>query len=129
MLLDRPLVLLGGHECAALAPTLTRALRDAERAGQHVDDAARDAIGEIAELAERWKAALGVGTPGMPRSTPDDEPETLSSMEVARIVGCSTRNVRALAQRGSLRGRRTTSGWLFDPVDVAAFNAARKECA
>ena len=50
----------------------------------------------------------------------------LTTTEVASRLGCSTRNVRALAERGALPGRRLGRSWTFDAVDVQDYIDKRR---
>jgi hypothetical protein len=127
--LDKPVVFLDGADCAAIAPTLAGALRRAELAGHRVDERARRIVHEVAALAAEWVDDR-FGTSEVPRSSSSSERDIVAPMttaDVAAVLGCSTRNTRALARRGSLSGQPSKAGWLFDPVDVAAFVAAREE--
>jgi hypothetical protein len=70
------------------------------------------------------------GTPGIP---PEGDSATVAPMttsEVAAVLACSPRNVRGLRARGRLLARRhPRKGWLFDPVDVAAYIDERRRSA
>lgn len=70
------------------------------------------------------------GTPGIPQvgDSVRVDPEMMTTAQVATRLGCGERNVRALADRQTLPGRRHhRHGWLFHPDDVAAFVAARED--
>jgi hypothetical protein len=50
-----------------------------------------------------------------------------SAQDAARVLGLTDRRVRALADKGLLRGRRDPGGrWQFDPADVAAERDRRR---
>ena len=49
----------------------------------------------------------------------------LSAEDAALVLGVSSRWVRALAEKGSLRGHRTGGRWCFAPDDVAAAREQR----
>ena len=99
-----------------LDPELVRTVLAIERAGREY--ATRRVLGAL--------AASDDGTTGIP---PADEHETtavLTTTEVASRLGCSTRNVRALAERGALPGRRVGRSWTFDVVDVQEYIDTRR---
>lgn len=50
----------------------------------------------------------------------------MTTTEVADLLKTSQRNVRALADRGSLRGERTPDGWRFDAEVVEEYVAERE---
>src|SRR5687768_6869864 len=63
-------------------------------------------------------AASDDGTTGIPSDEESATTVMLTTQEVAQRLGCSTRNVRALAERGALPAKRAGRTWLFDVVDV-----------
>ena len=71
-------------------------------------------------------AASDDGTPGIPESEEREITAVLTTTEVATRLGCSTRNVRALAARGALPGRRVGRTWTFDAVDVQDYIDTRR---
>lgn len=70
-------------------------------------------------------AASDDGTTGIPTPEEHETTDVLTTTEVAARLGCSTRNVRALAERGALRGRRVGRSWTFDVVDVQEYIETR----
>lgn len=50
----------------------------------------------------------------------------ISSAEAARILHCTSANVRDLHRRGRLPARRVGGRWIFDARDVAALAARRR---
>lgn len=74
------------------------------------------------------EARLG-GTPGIPPPGPAAtiSPVMMTTAQTATLLGCSERNVRALADRTTLPGRRHRRGWSFHPDEVAAYMATREE--
>ena len=90
--------------------TVVRLLEDAGRA--HA--AARAAAGP----------AEPGGTCGIPPSGPSASLAGMSTADAAAALGCTERNVRALAERGTLPAWRAGRRWTFDPADVEARTAA-----
>lgn len=79
---------------------------------------------ECARVARvrRVQATAALSVPvGTPERSAEACSGTLSAMEVAVVLGCSSRNVRALAARGSLPGERLRGRWSFDPADIADY--------
>jgi len=114
-------VLLNGRVCSILAGSMRALLRDADAQGRDVDPEVRRTIEEIEQVSAEWRAS-GSGSPEVPDVTADAESVIVGAMttrDVADRYGCSERNVRQLAARGSLPGRRSKGAWLFDPHDVA----------
>lgn len=99
-----------------LAPELQALVRAVEFASWHY-------------ASERVQASrgAGAGTPGMPApSTPPTLGEMTTSA-AAQLLGCTTRNVRSLATRKTLRGRRIAGRWFFEAAEVEALVARRTE--
>lgn len=131
---DGPVVIVTGAVAYRLSRLLMAEMRRARDRGERLDPdlvktvLAIDAAGR--EYATRRVlgalAASGDGTTGIP---PQDERETtdvLTTTDVASRLGCSTRNVRALAERGALPGRRVGRTWTFDAVDVQDYIETRR---
>ena len=68
------------------------------------------------------------GISGIPTGVPDVTiPDVVTTAQMARLLGCSERNVTARAQRGTLPGARKAGGggskgaggWVFDIAAVA----------
>lgn len=79
---------------------------------------------------ERIKATKRAvdGIPGIPpASAPPTLDHEMTTSTAGRLMGCTARNVRALATTGSLRGRRVAGRWLFDQAEVEALVARRGE--
>ena len=120
--LDGPAVVVPGRLAYRLAPILVRALRAARDEGRRID---ADIVGVVRALehAGRVYAAgrLASGTYGIPVDDPSGRVNRMSTKDVAVAIGCTERNVRALAERGSLEGHRERTGWSFDAVAVREF--------
>lgn len=121
---DGPAVVVSGRVARMFTPVLVAAIRKARDAGQYLDVELVATVRHLEEAGEAFVAARGaversaVGMSGIP---PGDESATMSMMsttDVARRLGCGTRNVRALAERGTLPGRRVGSVWSFEAADV-----------
>ena len=131
---DGPVVIVTGAVAYRLSKLLMSEMRRARDRGEHLDPdlvktvLAIDAAGR--EYATRRVLnALAASADGMGGIPPRDEPATndmLTTTEVATRLGCSPRNVRALAERGALPGRRVGRSWTFDVVDVQEYIDARR---
>jgi excisionase family DNA binding protein len=127
MLIRPGTVLLSGEACAALASALADPARRASlppAGGQ-----AASAILAAGRAWERARATSGPGTIPAPR-TPDPSGSSHEELDgvasVASRLGCSPRWVRALAERGDLRGRRVGPSWVFRREDVAEYLRQRE---
>lgn len=126
-LLIRPgAILLSGEACAALAgvladPTVRASLPPA--GGQ-----AASTILAAGRGWERARASAGGGTiPAQRTADPaGSRHDLLDVAAVATRLSCSQRWVRALADRGVLRGTRLASAWAFHPDDVAEYLRQRQ---
>lgn len=107
--------------CRRVAGPLTRWLRQLLDDGMHVDP---DVMAWVeAVRAEARDSATQRDTETGRSEYPDELgveplPHGIDAQEAARRLGCSRRNVTALARRGSLPGRHVGGRWLFDPEDV-----------
>jgi len=124
---DGPVAVITGRVAYRIARPLLRELLRAQAQGEYVEPAVVAAIRaiEVAALAyvERVRgAAQAAAEAANDRSLNE---HLLSTAEVATQLGCSARNVRALAERGALPAVRNGRVWGFDPVDVAELVAAR----
>lgn len=135
--LDGPVVVVTAPVAHRLVGPLREALRKAKANGDRVDS---DVIATIAQfenlsralVAERARALAPEhsGTPGIPTDPDACTVTPMSANEVAKRLGTTDRNVRALAGRTSLPGWKVpVLGWQFDPVDVAEFIANRQKAA
>ena len=124
---DGPVAVVTGRVAYRLARPLLRELARAQSQGEYVEPAVVAAIRaiEVAGLAylERIQGAAQAAAEEANDRTLDET--LLSTNEVARRLGCSARNVRALAERGAIPAVRNGRAWGFDPVDVAELVAAR----
>lgn len=131
---DGPVVVVTGAVAYRLSKLLMSEMRRARDRGERLDAdlvktvlaieaagreyATRRVLGALAASAE--------GTPGIPDSPQHETTDVLTTTEVAARLGCSTRNVRALAERGALPGRRVGRSWTFDAVDVQEYIDTRR---
>ena len=102
----------------ALDPELVATIYAIEAAGLAYVDRVTGTEVPPADAEESLAAPL--------HATPSSRHDTLTVSEVATRLGCSERNVRALATRGALAGRRDGRSWLFDHVDVEEYAASRR---
>ena len=131
---DGPIVIVTGPVAYRLSRLLMAEMRRARDRGERLDQdlvktvLAIDAAGR-AYATRRVLGALAAaddGTYGIPH---EDEPAitaVLTTQEVAQRLGCSTRNVRALAERGALPAKRAGRSWVFDAVDVQEYIDTRR---
>lgn len=114
-------VLLTPEECARIAPALARHAQALRARGYQVDPV----VEEIVAVGGAWIAShTEPGTPGIPGHSSDDgagSMEPMTTRQVAELLGCTARNVTALAGRGALPGRRRSTGWTFEQADVVAY--------
>jgi hypothetical protein len=124
-----PVVVVSPRAAALLAGPLGRLFADVQRRDGARPDAELVALlGELERAGQEYRrrqAAAGAerdGTSGIPAEEP---PLMLRVVDVAELLHCSPRNVRALAERESLPAvaRRP---WRFDPSDVSAYLAAKE---
>lgn len=124
---DGPVAVITGRVAYRLARPLLRELERAQAHGEYVEPAVVGAIRaiELAGLAyvDRVKGAAHAAAQAANDLMLDEH--LLSTAEVAAQLGCSPRNVRALAERGAIPAVRNGRAWGFDPVDVAELVAAR----
>ena len=145
---------MSGRIAFALTRPLLRVLQEARDAGVALDEEllatvrAIELAGEAYTAAEVAAATAGVGSPpGVSGSRPGVEarkssaasvdllavgppvrhdPAVMTTTAAAARLGCQPRNVRDLAARRVLPGRRLDSGqWVFDAAEVDAFAAQR----
>ena len=141
---DGPAVLVTGRVAYRLGRLLLAELRRARDNGEVVDAelvATIRAI-EAAGTAYAQKLTSEAAAEGTGTSAPSDaeapaitgpQPAvgdgemtaTMTTAAVAARLGCSERNVRALADRGALPGRRVGRAWVFDAVEVEEYATAR----
>ena len=131
---EGPVVVVTGAVAYRLSKLLMSEMSRARDRGERLDPdlvktvLAIDAAGR--EYATRRVlgalAASDQGTPGIPQSGGSGTTDVLTTTEVASRLGCSTRNVRALAERGALPGRRVGRSWTFDAVDVQEYIETRR---
>lgn len=124
---DGPVAIITGRVAYRVARPLLRELARAQSQGEYVEPAVVAAIRaiELAGLAylERIQNAAQAAAEAANDQTLNDH--LLSTAEVAKRLGCTARNVRALAERGAIPATRNGRAWGFDPADVAELVAAR----
>lgn len=85
-----------------------------------------DRVYEKAKLQARVPRPEHRGTFGTPPTPLADSLNAMDIDEVAKLLDCSTRNVRALAGRGSLSGRKQANRWTFDRLSVLELLESRR---
>lgn len=127
-------VVVPASVAARLNRPLADLLRQAQRGGAQLSSdlvAVAWAIDGAASIHHQARAAGHTAEAAVyadaTRSEGDDD--RISTAEAAEEIGCTERNVRALAQRGTLPGERTPLGWALDAAGVSAYarNRARQE--
>lgn len=113
-------VLLDHDDAAFLAAALRTLVELTARSGGRP-------VARVHELERQLSAASAVkhsaaGTSERPgRPVPQLwEPQLIETSTAATLLGCSERNVRALAARGTLTAHRIGGRWFVDPADVEA---------
>lgn len=132
-LIEGPVVLVTPPVASRLARPLVDLLRQCAARGERIPDdvAATVRALEIAGRAYRAHAAAEIarsesGTSERSEANGAAMVSSLSTREVAHMLGTGSRNVTALARRGTLPGRSTSAGWLFDADDVAELVRSRE---
>jgi len=87
--------------------------------------AAAAEVAEVAVHARRGSAEVPGGAGRGSSGGVDD----MTCADLAKRWSCTARNVRDLAHRGALEGRRTGQGWRFPLETVLAFEAGREGAA
>lgn len=109
-----PVVILAAADARTIADTIFAAADLAGRHGQRLNP-------RILTLAAALHSATGTTEPApMPADEYLDH-EQIDSTTAAEILGCSDRNVRALAARGRLPGVKNGGKWWFNRDDVEVF--------
>ena len=129
-----PVVVVTGALAYRLSKLQMAEMRRARDRGERLDPELVKTVLAIEEAGRQYAttrvlgalAASDPGPPGIPQSGDHEITELLTTTEVASRLGCSTRNVRALAERGALAGRRVGRSWTFDAVDVQEYIDARR---
>jgi len=110
-------------------PMLRRALVDAGRRHLELDADLAEVIAAFTPAGAQppQPAAIAeLGRCGCPDSRCGcGSRKPLRVGDVARLVDCSTQNVRQAASRGTLRGVRDARGWVFQSADVETW---RRRC-
>lgn len=113
-----PAIVLDMNDARALADVAFAAADLAASRGARINPRAL-------RLAEQIRSASGITEhPDIGKSHPY-EYERIDAATAADILGCSTRNVRALATRGRLPGNKQGKQWWFNRDDVEVFRDFR----
>jgi hypothetical protein len=125
-------VLWEAAACARFAHRLEALVRsECRRDGCAVDDALGELLFEMVEAGDRYRSTHApTSANGSNGSSPDCRPAivaTMTTSDVAVVLGITERGVRDLAARGRLSGQRAAAGasWVFDPLDVATYREER----
>lgn len=119
-------VLLDMQEAAYLADVLEHAARIG-RPSARVDNLIRRLRRVVGEPGAPSADANGIGKECATQPDPGHlrAYDLLAAAEAARIIGCSTANVRYLRARGHLPAHRAGSRWLYPAAPVVEY-AERK---
>ena len=131
---DGPVVVVTGAVAYRLSKLLMAEMRRARDRGERIDPELVNTVLAIEAAGREYAtrrvldalAASDDGSPGIPPPGDREITDVLTTTEVASRLGCSTRNVRALAERGALPGRRVGRSWTFDVVDVQEYIESRR---
>ncbi len=125
LVVDVPAVLVSGKVARQLAGPLAGLLARARANGERLDEDLVATVAALEEAGRRYavdRVQAGLRSAG---GTAVDAGRTavatmtaMDTTETAAALGCSERNVRALAKRGTLPGRQAGSRWLFDRAAV-----------
>jgi len=117
-----PGVFVPASVAAAIAPTLTRALSDAQRLGAYVDPDVRETIERLAVIGAGW-ANRNRTVPTMVPLLDEmgsDPSECLTVAETAEVLGITERAVRKRLARSALPGWKDRGVWRVDSRAVEA---------
>lgn len=118
---------------ARLAPVLRDAAHRAARDGMVLDPEVRQVLDEVFRVARavRNRDAQVSDSPGTVGTGAEDDRAIVGDVvgcgQVAAQFGVSESLVRRWARDGRLPGRRTSTGWEFDQLDVDEFERNRHE--
>ncbi|OJY53535.1 helix-turn-helix domain-containing protein [Pseudonocardia sp. 73-21] len=119
-------VLLSGAACAALIPALASPTVRAQ-----LSALGGQTSSVILSRGRAWLASSSAGSESgsslsAPGPTGRDLDHDIDTAEAAELLGCSTRWVRMLADRGDLPGRYCGRGWTFHRADVVDYPHRRR---
>jgi excisionase family DNA binding protein len=116
-----PGVFIPAPIAAALAPTLTRTVSEARRAGYYIDPDVMEAVERLVVVGSAWanRHRNVAGVPNLDASR-SDEFESISVQQAARQLNVSETAVKARLRRGTLRGVKVGRRWRVDAQTVHA---------
>ena len=123
---EGPVVVISGRVAYRLGRLLLTELRRARDQGEALDAELVATIYAIEAAGLAYVHRVTATDPAGADASASRRREVLTVAEVAVRLECSHRNVRALATRGALAGRRDGRSWVFDPVDVEEYAATRR---
>jgi excisionase family DNA binding protein len=138
VLIDGPAVLLSARVCARLDAIVDAVDRQSRLDGLPLPPEVRAALDGIRAAGRTYRSAAraalptatadsgSTGSAATPRSVKVGD---MTTTAVAAQLKTGERNVRDLAARGALPGRRVGRAWLFDAVDVAEYLDTRQEAS
>ena len=139
MLIDGPSVLLSARVCARLDAVVDAVDRQSRLDGLPLPVEVREALDSIraagrahrstARAALHHQPTADSGSCGSAATPSVVKVGHMTTTAVAKQLHTGARNVRDLAARGALPGRRVGRAWLFDAVDVAEYIDQRQEAS
>lgn len=112
-------IVLGLKDAQFLAEVVLWAQENiARRSGQNIN-------ARTLKIAADIYSINGIREPHVDTIDECVEYEQIDAKEAANLLGCSTRNVRSLAARGRLPGRKRSGSWYFNRDDVEVFQQYR----
>lgn len=130
MLIDGPVVLLSAKVCARLDAIVDAVERQSRLDGLPLPAEVREALDGIRAAGRAYRSAARAsrdlptadsGSRGSAGNPPSVMVDHMTTTAVAAALGTRERNVRDLAARGALPGRRAGRAWLFDPIVVSEY--------
>ncbi len=127
---EEPAVIVQGRFARLLVKLLEPQLEHyARREGVHWPPDFLAIIGELRRARDAYAAHVASCASETSETVLAEPPaiidDDIGTSAVADRLGCTEQYVRKLARRGTIAGRRTATGWRFDPVDVNGYVAHR----
>jgi len=118
-------VLIAADDAAFLSAALRKLIELSDRGGGRAVARVYELERELARSATR--SAIGTAERARTPAPEISRVQLIDTSTAAAQLGCSERNVRAMAARGSLNAQRVGGRWLVDAAEVEARSQRTKE--